>query len=93
MDISTSHLHPKVLEFLYENVITYVTIPPGFTRYLQPLDIYINKEFKLNLKEKYTTYQAQQSSFIKNEEFSVTKETIVHWVLEIWKNEKFIIKR
>lgn len=46
----------------------------------------------MNLKEKYITYQAQQSSFIKNEEFSVTKETIVYWVLEIWKNEKFITK-
>lgn len=28
MDMSTSHLHPKVLKFLYENDITYVTIPP-----------------------------------------------------------------
>ena len=45
MDMATNHLHPKVFEFLHENDINYAIIPPGFTRYLQPLDMYVNKEF------------------------------------------------
>lgn len=43
--MATNHLHPKVFEFLHENDINYAIIPPGFTRYLQPLDMYVNKEF------------------------------------------------
>lgn len=53
MDMATSHMHPKVIEYLNDNDIQYIIIPSGFTRYLQPLDIYVNKEFKLHLKDKY----------------------------------------
>lgn len=44
MNMATSHMHPKVFEYLNDNDIHYIIIPPGFTRYLQPMDIYVNKD-------------------------------------------------
>lgn len=72
--MESSHIHPKVIEYLNDNDIEFVVIPPGFTRYLQPLDIYVNKEFKSNLKNKYINNLTYNNLFIKNEEFSVEKE-------------------
>lgn len=67
--MASSHIHPKVIEYLNDNDIDFVVIPPGFTRYLQPLDIYVNKEFKSNLKNKYINHLTHNILFIKNEEF------------------------
>ena len=92
MDMATSHMHPKVIEYLNDNDIQYIIIPSGFTRYLQPLDIYVNKEFKLHLKDKYINQKINNNLLIKNDEFSMKKELIFHWVNEICKNEKIISK-
>lgn len=90
--MASSHIHPKVIEYLNDNDIDFVVIPPGFTRYLQPLDIYVNKEFKSNLKNKYINHLTHNNLFIKNEEFLVEKELIIQWVLEIWNSNDIIEK-
>ena len=92
LDMASSHIHPKVIEYLNDNDIDFVVIPPGFTRYLQPLDIYVNKEFKSNLKNKYINHLTHNNLFIKNEEFSVEKELMIQWVLEIWNSNDIIEK-
>jgi hypothetical protein len=66
LDMASSHIYPKVIEYLNDNGIDFVVIHPGFTRYLQPLDIYVNKEFKLNLKNKYINHLTHNNLFIKN---------------------------
>ena len=35
-------------------------IPGGYTRYLQPLDVFINKPFKDELKKRFTKYCTDQ---------------------------------
>lgn len=72
-------------ESLYYNQILFAIILLGFIHYIQPLDIYVNKKFKLNIKEKYINIL-----FIKNEEFSINKEILIKWVTEIWKSDNII---
>lgn len=56
-DKATTHIKEEIIKFLNDNNINYVIIPPGFTRFLQPLDVSINKPFKMALKNKYLNYK------------------------------------
>jgi len=51
MDKAPSHIYRS--KFLDKKNKSYVFIPGGLTRYLQPLDIGINRQFKDHLKNKY----------------------------------------
>ena len=51
MDLVTIHLSQHILDLFKENKSNYVLIPPGATRYLQPLDLSINKPFKDNMRK------------------------------------------
>ena len=57
MDLAPSHKDKDILHYMANNDINYVFLTPGSTRYLQPLDVGINKVFKQKLKEKYLIYQ------------------------------------
>ena len=46
-DRATIHINTDIINYLNVNNIKYVVIPPGFTRFLQPLDLSINKAFKM----------------------------------------------
>jgi len=53
MDKAPSHIYRS--KYLDKKGKSYVFIPGGLTRYLQPLDIGINRQFKDHLKNKYLT--------------------------------------
>jgi hypothetical protein len=56
MDRSPSHIYRS--KYLDKKGESYVFIPGGLTRYLQPLDIGVNKQFKAQLKNNYLTNMA-----------------------------------
>ena len=46
LDCPTSHYDDDVVNIFKKNNSKYILIPPGLTRYLQPLDVSIIKHFK-----------------------------------------------
>ena len=54
LDKSPSHFNRDVIEILNEYKTNYVFIPGGLTRYLQPLDISVNRSFQEALVREYT---------------------------------------
>ena len=57
MDRSPSHIYRS--KYLDKKGESYVFIPGGLTRYLQPLDIGVNKQFKEHLKNNYLSELAE----------------------------------
>ena len=55
-------------------------IPGGLTRYLQPLNVFINKPFKDELRKKYTDYWMET----KNSNAKVSQNKLINWVWEVW---------
>lgn len=53
---ATIHINSEIIDYLQLS-IKYVLIPPIFTRFLQPLDVAINKLFKMGLKQRYLDFQ------------------------------------
>ena len=49
-------------------------IPGGLTRYLQPLDVFIKKPFKDELKKRYTKYCMNQQNY----KARVTQEDLIN---------------
>ena len=56
LDHAPSHDNPKTIEFMKNNGIEYVFVPPGLTRKAQPLDISVNGPFKSYYKNCYTSH-------------------------------------
>ena len=59
-------------------------IPDGLKKYLQPLDVFINKPFKDELKKRYSKYCIDQ----KETKVRVTQEELINCVGEIWYDNK-----
>ena len=72
----------------YNNNIKRIFIPDGLTRKLEPLDISVNKSFKVYIKQKFNQYQLQNSrNTITNNHAKVERKIIVQWEYEVWNNE------
>ena len=86
LDKATSHLNPEFIkEFTTGNkIISFIT--SGLTRYLQPLDIVVNRLIKNALKEVYSNYCIEKGV----ELVKVAKTTMIDWICKIWLNEKII---
>ena len=92
LDQATSHINNGIINYLNNNNITYIIIPPGFTRFLQPLDLSINKPFKMALRKQYLNYQQKNLEAICENKFNINSEDIIKMVLDIWTNENDIKK-
>ena len=62
-------------------------IPPGLTRYVQPLDVSINKPFKSEIHNKYTQFQIKTLNCQKT-----THNDIIEFVDDAWENSEIITK-
>ena len=77
-DRETSHFTEDINTLFDKYSSNYVLIPPGKTRFLQPLDIGINKVFKENIYKKYNDFKLSTAL-----EEKVTLNNIIVWVSEI----------
>ena len=88
IDQATSHITSNVLNFLKgpNRDITY--IPGGLTRFLQPLDVVINKPFKENLRELYISH------CINNGEnnIKISRSKMIDFICTIWYDMNKITK-
>ena len=91
-DRATTHINDEIINFLHANNILYVLIPPGFTRFLQPLDVSVNRAFKIALKKNYLNYQQKHLDDIFHNQFTIKNEEIINMIYEIWSNENDIKK-
>ena len=62
-------------------------IPSGLTRFLQPLDISINKPFKDKLRNSHALRSANNPN---NYNKKINKENIINWINDIWNNNLLI---
>jgi len=67
------------------NDSSYSFIPPGLTRYAQPLEASINKPFKSEIHNKYTQFQIKKLNCQKP-----THSDIIEFVHDTWNNPEII---
>jgi hypothetical protein len=86
MDKNTSHYDNDLIK-KFTNQNKFISfIPSGLIRYLQPLDMPVNKVFKNAIKEKYIQYCI--SNGIEN--IKVSRTNILNWICSIWNNNEII---
>ncbi len=66
LDKSPSHFNRDVIDKFNENKTNYVFIPGGLTRYLQPLDIGVNRLFQESLVREYTLHKTKNKNINLN---------------------------
>jgi len=66
MDKAPSHIKSNIIDELTEKQKNFIFVPAGLTRFLQPLDVGINKPFKDHLKSEYIADLARD--LFKNED-------------------------
>ena len=91
MDSFSGHLTPLVKSTLKQNNFHLLIIPGGFTKYLQPLDLTVNRSFKQKLKEQYVhalTRLDTSKSMVNQSKlnFDILVDTIIKAKGEIEKN-------
>ena len=84
MDRATTHFN-KDFSIIFEKYKShYILIPPGLTRYLQPLDVAVNKSFKNSMKSSDCEFR------LKNNNNTCPSDNIIitHVVNDWYDNEK-----
>ena len=84
MDDALMHKIDMVKDKIKERKTRISMIPGELTRYLQPLDVSINKPFKDELKKRYIKYCIDH----KDTKERGTHEDLINWVGEIYYDDK-----
>jgi len=97
MDKAPSHTDSYIIKKLKKHDTHFVFIPGGLTRYLQPLDIGINKVFKSAIKDEYIHFTIERRRLAKLEEdegvdVRLLRHQLINSVAKIWKDDKCITK-
>ena len=91
MEQATSHVNNDIINYLENNKVSYIIIP-GFTRFLQSLDVSINKPFKMALKKECLNLQQHKLEEVCENKFNINNEDIIKMVSDVWYNESDIKK-
>ena len=78
LDEASVHKIPEIKKSLELSETKVMMIPGGLTRYLQPLDVSINKPFKDGIRKKYNEY------WLEKWDIKVSRKEILNWVGEVW---------
>lgn len=89
LDKASSHLTPNVLEAFKNNNQYLSFIRAGLTRFIQPLDVVINKPFKDALRKKYIEY----CSISHNINAKITREKMIEFICDTWYDPSIITSR
>ena len=86
MDKAKSHCDNDLLK-KFSNENKFISfIPSGLYRYLQPLDVYLNKVFKNAIKEKYIQHCISN----RTENIRVSRTNIIDWICSVWYSDEII---
>ena len=85
MDRATSHYSDNLIKSFINNNSTYILIPAGLTRYLQPLDVSVNFPFKNYLKQEYINF-----NLFKFNNEKAKHEDIINFVYKVWYSDNKI---
>ena len=78
-DRAKSHFSDRINELFKNNSSKFSLIPPGQTKYVQPLDVSINKPFKAAMHRAYTEFQISNGNTK-----TPTHENIIEFVYNTW---------
>lgn len=80
MDTYNTHFDDTALNILRDHNITCKFIPGGCTSILQPLDVCVNKPFKVEVRSLYLKWQLEEIE--KKDKFDApSRELFINWIL------------
>ena len=88
LDKAPSHLTEASLAIMKNDKNLLSFILARLTRFIQPLDVSINKPFKDVLEKEYVNYYID----IKGENVKITREKMIDFVCKVWYDEYIISK-
>ena len=87
LDRATTNFEENLVNKFKANNSTYLLIPPGLTRYIQPLDVVVNKPIKTKIYNWDTNFRINNLNMKKPNEID-----IIEAINDIWYNNNDITK-
>jgi hypothetical protein len=88
LDKAISHVTEQIISKNTNNFKFMTFIPSGLTRYLQPLDVVVNKPFKDAIKKLYIEHCIETGM----EKTKVNRNKIIEMVSKVWWDPNIITK-